>query len=419
MRTTLPRIAACALAAGAVIAVTATVFAGGASGQVSQVAQSKVAVTEVSSGAQLRPAAAGSTFGSVFLSPQPIEGLTGDNHGFLYAAARGAAGMPCPVYRVPVGGGAMVVVGNLPAPCGPAGLAFDAHGRLFVGDGARIEVLTPSAASPPTATVFTAAVAGANGLAFDRRGQLWVSDGGTGQGRVWRIGADGVPQVMFRVQPMENDVNVVNGVGGVGRDPRSLPPGTVTITPDGRASADTAGSQHIVANGLAFSADGRTLFVADTARGAIWRVSLDARGALRSQTGCDTTFSPDTLCLDNVFVAHPALEGSDGIAVDRAGNIWSAANERNAIVVVTPRARVVEFFRNAPDPATRLRNNGPLEFPTSPFLAGRTLCVTQSDGSRRDNAPSTGGEATPTGTARAKIACLDQQLPLAGLTLPI
>jgi sugar lactone lactonase YvrE len=159
--------------------------------------------------------------------------------------------------------------------------------------------------------------------------------------------------------------------------------------------------------------------VADTARGAIWKVKLGRGGALRSPVGCDTTFTANTLCLDNVFVAHPFLEGADGIALDRAGNIWVAANERNAVVVVTRDGRTVEFFRNAPDAGTRLRNNGPLEFPTSPFLTGRTLCLTHSDGSRRDNFPNTGGEAAPGTPAVAKISCLDQPLRVPGLPLPV
>ena len=82
------------------------------------------------------------------------------------------------------------------------------------------------------------------------------------------------------------------GVGGIGRDPRSAPPATVTITPTGRQAANTPGSQHIVANGLAFDRDG-SLFIGDTARGAIWRVDLDRRGNLRSPTGCDTTFTAE------------------------------------------------------------------------------------------------------------------------------
>ena len=157
-----------------------------------------------------------------------------------------------------------------------------------------------------------------------------------------------------------------------------------------------------MANGIAFDRDG-DLLVADTARGAIWHVAIDHRGRVRSPTGCDTTFTTNTLCLDNVLVAHPYLEGVDGITLDRAGNIVGAVNERNAIVVVTP-DRTIELFRN-PVAASRLRNTGPLEFPTSPVIAGRTLCVTSSDGARRDNFPTTPGEG-------AKVSCLDEDLPV-------
>jgi sugar lactone lactonase YvrE len=395
----------------AAAALTGVALASGAFGDTSRMERE----------AMIRPAGADAGFTTVYKSPLGLEGLTGDRKGNLYTAARAAAAdSPCPITRVGVSGGDPVLVGNLPAPCGPAGLAFDDAGRLYVTDGGdgQIHVLTPSADSPPTATVFATGVPGANGVAFDGRGNLWVSDGTTSQGRVWRIGSNGVPVEVFRVQPMVNEVNVVSGVGGVGRDPRSAPPATVTITPTSRSAANTLGSQHLVANGLAFTRDG-TLFVADTARGAIWKVELGRGGALRSPVGCDTTFTANTLCLDNVFVAHPFLEGADGIALDRAGNIWVAANERNAIVVVTTKGRTLEFFRNAPDARTQLRNNGPLEFPTSPFLTGRTLCLTHSDGSRRDNFPSSGGEVAPGTPAVAKISCLDQPLRVPGLPLPV
>jgi sugar lactone lactonase YvrE len=377
-----------------------------------------------SSGAQAQaatpigPAGQDASFTTVFKSTVGIEGLTGDGHGNLYTAGRGVGS--CPVTRVPAAGGTPVLVGSIPAPCGPAGLTFNADGRLFITNGDTIVALRPSASNPPTATVFATGVPGANGVAFDRDGNLWTGDGTTGQGRVWRVGPDGgAGTEVFRVQPMVNEVNVAGGVGGIGRDPRSLPPGSVTITPSGRTAADTAGSQHLVANGLAFTPDGSTLYVADTARGAIWRVQLDPSGNLRSPVGCDTTFPADTLCLDDVLVAHPYLEGVDGIALDRAGNLYAAANERNAIVVVTPEGRVVELFRNAPDGSTSLRNGGPLEFPTSPFLTGSKLCVTSSDGARRDNFPNGGGEVGPSLAERAKINCLDQRLAVSGLPLPV
>jgi sugar lactone lactonase YvrE len=356
------------------------------------------------------------TFTTVYKSPLGLEGLTGDAHGNLYAAARG--GDPCPVWRVAATGGPAVLVGTIPTPCGPAGLAFDAGGDLFIADGDEIVRLTPNATTPPTATVFASGVPGANGLAFDRQGALWVSDGVTGQGRVWKVTPDGVATHVFSVQPMANQVNVVDGVGGTGRDPRSLPPGAVTITAGGRSAANTLGSQHLVANGLAFDSQG-TLFVADTARGALWKVEFDRQGRLQSRVGCDTTFPPNTLCLDNVFVAHPFLEGVDGIALDRAGTVWGVANERNAIVTVTRQGRVREFYRNQADAGSGVRSGGPLEFPTSPFLSGQRLCITHSDGNRRDNFPNTGGEVAPAGPDRAKISCLDQRLFVPGLSLPV
>jgi sugar lactone lactonase YvrE len=332
-----------------------------------------------------RPLPPSAAWTTVFKAPVGIEGLTGDGRGNLYTPGRENAGA-CSVYRVPVSGGPATVVGSIAAPCGPAGLAFGRDGRLYIGDGDRVMVLRPSPSAPPVATVFASGVPGANGLAFDRRGTLWVSDGGTAQGRVWQVSRAGAVQEAFRVQPMANDAQP----GGVGRDPRGLPPGTITFTPN-RAASNTLGSQHIVANGLAFDRDG-TLFVADTARGAIWRVRLDRDGRVLSRTGCDTTFpEADTLCLDNVFVEHPYLEGADGIALDRDGNILVAANERNAIAVVTEDGDDVELFRN-PVTSARLRNEGPLEFPTSPVLTGRRLCLTNSDGGRRDNAPATPGE---------------------------
>src|SRR5687768_5131015 len=314
-------------------------------------------------------------------TPLAIEGLTADSSGNLYTTGRAS---PCPVWRIDES--ALTVVGFVPGSCSASGIAFDAHGDLYVADSASGGIvwrLRPDDGTPPTATAFATGVPGTNGLAFDRDGNLWTGDGTTGQGRVWRIHpAGGVCEPSFsgcaeafRIQPMANSLNI-------GREVRTLP----------------GNPQPLVANGLAFTPEGE-LYVADTARGAIWKVELDRDGNVQTPMNCDTTFTANTLCLDAVFVAHPYLEGTDGIALDQAGNIWNAANERNAIVVVTRQGGVLEVFRN-PVNAEGLRNAADtteghrhiLESPTSPVLTGKRFCTANSDGDRRDNSPRAAGE---------------------------
>jgi sugar lactone lactonase YvrE len=343
-------------------------------------------------------ATAQASFTTLITTPLPIEGLTGDGTS-LFTVGRGTDF--CPLWRINLARPGLELVGSIPAPCSPSGVALRG-GEAFAADGDRVWALTPSASSPPTARVFASGVPGTNGIAFDRDGNLWTGDGTTGQGRVWMATRGGQVSEVFRVPPIASDAGAA---GGVGRDVRTLPPGTVTVTASSRNAADSAGSQPLVANGLAFDRDG-DLYVADTARGALWRVEFDGSGRLESRTGCDGAYAANTLCLDNVFVAHPYLEGVDGIVIDAGGNIWCSVNERQAIVVVTPSGRVVEVFRNPLDPATRLRNAGPLEFPTSPYVDRSFVCTANSDGNRRDNSPNAAGQVTPAGPARGKISCL-------------
>jgi SMP-30/Gluconolactonase/LRE-like region len=398
------------------------------------------------------------TVTTLITTPRRIAMLTGDNQGNLYIAGRGTS--PCPVWQINLHNPSLTPVGFIVpsvGDCGLMGTAFNWNGDLFVVDagdpvlheneeptpaGGTIYTFKPSAQNPPIATIFASGLPGAFNIAFDKKGNLWASDTATAQGRVWKIAPGGGVcedaanpyqgcEEVFRIQPMANEVNLVNGVGGVGRDVRLLPQGTITVTPTSRNAANTEGSFNDVAKGLAFDKDGDNLLIADPTRGAIWKATFDRDGHLKSKTGCDTTFTPNTLCLDNVFVAHPYLEGVTGIALDRDGNIWVAASERQAIVFVAKKGKVIEVFRN-PVNAVRLRNsadpavgnNHILEDPWGLFLTGKVLCTAQHDGVSRDNVSRREGEVSG-GAAQdgpiplGKISCMDQELKIPGLRLPI
>jgi hypothetical protein len=381
------------------------------------------------------------TFTTLVTLPRAIEGLTGDGVRNLYTGGSGTA--PCPIWQINLHNQSVKVVGNVPAAatpsgtCGFSGITFDASGNLYVADGGagRIYTFKPNADSPPDATVFALGVPGTNGLAFDHDGNLWTGDGTTGQGRVWKIAPQGGIceaainpyqgcEEVFRIQPMRNGTALGGQIStvptanqptqGVGRSANTFP-----------HTAAGGNTQDLVANGLAFNKDG-DLFNIDTARGALWKIEFNRRGEVKSPTGCDSTFTPNTLCLSNVFVAHPILEGGDGIALDLEGNIWVDANERNAVALVTEDRRVFEVFRNRLNSAG-LRNSADtaegnthiLEFPNSPFLTGRLFCTSQSDGNRRDNFPNTGGQVSPAGPKIGKISCMDQELTVGGLPLPV
>jgi hypothetical protein len=389
--------------------------------------------------AHSRPSA---TFSTLITTPLNIEGMTGDNRGNLYMAGRvnSSGGGMCPVWRVNIENPSLVVVGFLPPSlihgvqaCLPRGLAFDHAGKLYVTERNKIYSFFPDAEHPPVAELFISgepatgpAAVAADGVAFDRDGNLWAADGTSGDGRVWKISPQRAVTEVFRVQPMANNdphFFVSYFAGGVGRDVNTVGPGLIHRNPHPyRWGIGGMSSQPMVASGLAFDKDG-DLFVADTARGAIWRVRFDGEGNLRSSIGCDTTFPANTLCLENVFVAHPLLEGADGIALDQAGNIWVSVGERNAVVAVTNTGKVTEVFRNAPDATTWRRDQGPLRFPTSPFFSDTKFCTANSHEARRDNWP--GGYwplpygMVPSGTQIGTISCMDQTLSIQGMPLPV
>lgn len=223
------------------------------------------------------------------------------------------------------------------------GIAFNPQGDLFVACDLFNEVVRLKRADinpekPGLAETFATNTEGANGIAFDQQGNLYVA--GARTGRVYRVGpAGGRAEVVLQIEAHT----------------RTLP--------DGKTQ------QPIVANGLAFDATGM-LYVADTARGAIWKVAIGADG----KAGKSVLLAQSSL-----------LEGADGLDFDRSGRLWVTANERNAIVTVTSDGAVREIAKNG--------SHGPLEFPSAIVFVGNTAYISNNDTPRRDNLAADGKTA--------------------------
>ena len=364
--------------------------------------------------------------------PLDSEGLAVDpDTGMLYTAESPDASGEC-VVRSTTMSGVVSLVGVLPkplgGPCAPRGLEFRA-GRVYVSDqatGANGWVFEMDPATGQT-IIFASGVPGANGIAFDSHGNLWITDSQRGLGRVYRRdAATGAVHEAFRVPPVANGTAYGGrlsfpSTSGVGRQIINVPLGTqseVRQVANGIVVVERYGDASvIVGQGEPRFA---TLYIADTARGAIWAARLDEHGGLApGQTGCNPTLQDNTLCEDAVFVAHPRLEGADGMWADDDGSLWVAANARQGIVRVDRTGLVTEWFRNPPN-AQLLRSSADtaednvhiLEFPTNPVIvpavaADRTrrLCVTSSDRGGRDNWPGTVGEIGGAGQHKGKISC--------------
>ena len=220
------------------------------------------------------------------------------------------------------------------------GIAFNSQGDLFVAcdpfsEVVRLKKADINSDKPGSAETFATGTEGANGIAFDRKGNLYVA--GARTGRIYRVGpSGGRAEVVLQVEPHT----------------RTLP--------DGKTQ------QSIVANGVAFDADG-VLYITDTARGAIWKVALAADGS----AGKPILLAQSSL-----------LEGADGLEFDRSGRLWVTANERNAVVTVTPDGKVQEMAKNG--------SQGPLEFPSSIVFVGGRAFISNNDTPRGDNLDANG-----------------------------
>jgi sugar lactone lactonase YvrE len=269
-----------------------------------------------------------------------VESITADPKGMLYACDRVTGN----VWRIDPKNPKLVVVGRVEereidgkkVRADVSGIAFNQAGDLFLTAGGFKEVLrirsrNLDADKPGIAETFAIDTEGANGIAFDKNGNLYVTGGRNG--RIYRTGPEGGrAEVLAQVPPHK------------------------------RLLSDGKTEQALTANGIIFDPQGTTLCIADTARGAIWKLAV----------GPDGRAGQPALMTQNAL-----LEGADGPAFDPYGNLWIAANERNAVVLVQPDGRAYDIQKND--------SKGPLEFPTSVVFVGATAYVSNFDTPRRDN----------------------------------
>jgi len=269
-----------------------------------------------------------------------VESIAVDHKDRLYACDRISGN----VWRIDPKNPKLIVVGRVQereiggkkVRANVSGIVFNAAGDLYLTAGGFNEVLrirdrNLDPDEPGVAQTFATETDGANGIAFDKNGSLYVSGGRNG--RIYRSGPEGGRAQVLTQIPLHT-----------------------RVLPDGKTE------QALTANGIVFDKQGTTLYVADTARGAIWKIAISADG----KAGQPALLTQSVL-----------LEGADGPAFDPQGNLWVAANERNAVVLVQPDGRVFDVQKND--------SKGPLEFPTSVVFVGATAYVSNFDTPRRDN----------------------------------
>jgi DNA-binding beta-propeller fold protein YncE len=162
---------------------------------------------------------------------------------------------------------------------------------------------------------------GPNALAFDATGRLYVSD--SFQGALFRIAT------AHACAPCAPEV--------FAHDPLLA----------------TAGFPPFGANGLALSADGASLFVANTGDDRVLKVDVATRA---------------------ISVFAESVDGADGLAMDADGLLWVAANQADRLVALNERGRVVAQVGSF-DGVFRGRPEG-LLFPASLAIVGREMFVT-------------------------------------------
>lgn len=243
------------------------------------------------------------------------------------------------------------------------------------------------------------------GLEFDRHNRMVyvtvVGDFGGSESRIQRIAAN------FSGGTAIEDVAIIPAAGA--------PPPRTEGNPDGSSDTITFGSGARVPNAMALNRDGDVLYISDSFQGAIFRISNlpgcapncnvekishhpllatagfppfganglalshDERTLFIANTGDDRVLKLDltkqAMSMDAVTVLAESINGADGLAIDKRGRVWVAANQADEVYALNKDGKIVAKlgeFRG-------IRGNGTpsgLLFPASIVIVDDEIFVT-------------------------------------------
>jgi sugar lactone lactonase YvrE len=230
--------------------------------------------------------------------PSSVEGLTVGPDGNIYVPtfgfnAAGAVSGNATLYVLKPNGTLVREVAIANSSPHVLGLRFNPVNNFLLvldfGAGTVLHVNPETGASSVFATP-TIGGSGLNALTFDKLGNAYISD--SFNGIIWKVGPAGGTPTIWSNSPL-------------------LGPGVGLTPPFG-------------ANGVEFSNDGKTLFVANTAFHQIIQIPVNPDGSAGAAS---------------VFIT--GINAPDGIAIDRQDNIWICANQEDDIVVIDKAGKVI------------------------------------------------------------------------------
>jgi len=246
----------------------------------------------------------------------------------------------------------VVVAGGFISPEGPS---CDRQGNLYFvdWDAERVYRVTPAG----QVSIFAETGGIPTGSKFHKDGRLYVADGKRGIIAITPAGQLQVLATEYQGQRFRGPNDLVFAFNGdlyftdpAGSGPENPIGAIYILRANGEVELFAGGFQFC--NGVALSADGRTLYMAETFPNHILAFDLDARGHERSR---------------RIFARLEGGLGPDGMAFGADGNLYVAHFGKGVVAVINPQGRVIAEL-----PAGGMK-------PTNVVFGGTSLYVTDVD----------------------------------------